>query len=165
MVGPLSETPAVFGAKAVALILPIFVSRKSGWRVKEKRLEQTLKRACRVGTNVNFQIHNPSIPYLWSHALWEESQVAHSISLSFFNRNSWNLVSRHIFSRWFGVQNFSTLYLVLSNIWNFLWKALNKSLILFYDSKSTRDKELKFCVSKHLQNVPRDSILAILVEK
>ena len=57
MVGPLSETPVVFGAKALALILPIFVSRKSGWRIKEKRLEKTLKRAL-VGTNVNFQICN-----------------------------------------------------------------------------------------------------------
>ena len=41
------------------------------------------------------------------------------ISLSFLNRNGWNLVSRHIFSRCLGMPNFSSLSLVLSKLWSF----------------------------------------------
>ena len=41
------------------------------------------------------------------------------ISLSFLDRNGWNLVSRHIFSRCLDIQNFSFLSLVLSKLWNF----------------------------------------------
>ena len=47
------------------------------------------------------------------------SQVDLSISLSFLNRNYWNLISRHIFWRCLDTQNFSSLSLVLSELWNF----------------------------------------------
>ena len=36
------------------------------------------------------------------------TSIQHSISLSFLNWNGWNLVSRHIFSRCFGIQKFSS---------------------------------------------------------
>ena len=58
--------------------------------------------------------------YSWWNVRWiTERQVAHPISLLFMNRNGWNLVSRHIFWRCLDMQNFSSLSLVLSKLWNF----------------------------------------------
>ena len=62
----------------------------------------------------------------------EERQIGLRTSIwtlntsSFLNRNGWNLVSRHIFSRCFAIQNFSSLSLVLTDLYDLKWKSLKK---------------------------------------
>ena len=51
-------------------------------------------------------------------------ELGQSISLSFLNRNGWNLVSRYIFQRCLDTQNFSSLPLKLSELSNLKWRYL-----------------------------------------
>ena len=111
----------------------LFASDVESWRlhgtpgnasVRYGLISEHSIRKCRDPSDHRLEIFVHQTGNSFAHNLWKtcalhllqsvERQVAHPISLLFMIRNGWNFVSRHIFSRCFDIQNFSSLSLVLS---------------------------------------------------
>ena len=100
-------------------IIQWWASNSNNWVCDCMQISLLIPKTSKEFAEYTFRIEFCGLPFIGCTVTYTESGTPmlnwdSRYLLSFLNWNGWNLVSRHIFSRYLDMQNFSSLSLVLS---------------------------------------------------